>query len=414
MTTASETSTAPARARHTFLIVDDEPDVLAALERLFADDYDVLLANSATAALELLDKHSVQIVMSDQRMPEMSGVDFLTQVRERFPSAVRILITGYSDMSSVVEAINQGHIYSYVSKPWRSESLRTTVRLASDHYDLSAERRRLLRDLQISNRALEQRNSELALANAELKELDRLKNVFMELVSHELNTPIAIILGYTFLLEKELKLDPSSTGARALRGIGSSGQRLRNITSKVFRVLSTSATSIALDYEDVQISALVDEIARIVSPFLDKRGQSLQVDCPTALVARIDRNQIADALVNLVMNAIKFSDDGQVIQLLARLEDDARTLLLRVSDEGVGISNEDQPRIFESFFGTFNSKHHSSGEFEFKKRGIGLGLTMVRRFAELHGGQVEVESSEGEGTTFSLRIPISPDAAGLE
>lgn len=398
--------------RHTFLIVDDEPEVLAALKRLFRKDYDVLTATSATDAMVLLGEHDVALVMSDQRMPQTSGVTFLEEVRRAYPNAIRILITGYSDMSSVVAAINQGHVYSYVTKPWVADDLLATIAKAAQHYDLMEDRRRLLVELAEANRALDERNALLARANEELKLLDRLKTVFMELVSHELNTPIAIILGYTFLLEKELTPPPGSNANRALRGINNSAQRLRNITAKIFRILSSASPDVDAHFERVKVQDICNEAARVVAPFIDKRAQRLSLGCDADLEADLDPQQITDALVNLLMNAIKFSHDGGAIALSAQRDGDL--LVIEVRDEGVGINADDRPRIFESFFGTFNSKHHSSGEYEFRKRGIGLGLAMVRRYAELHHGTVEVESAEDAGSTFTLRLPlIQPAASSL-
>jgi len=390
--------------RHSFLIVDDEPEVLIALNRLFRRDYEILTATNAADGMDLLARHDVQLVMSDQRMPHRGGVAFLEDVRRQYPNAIRILITGYSDISSVVAAINQGHVYSYVTKPWVPEHLLDTIAKAALHFDLMEERRTLLAELAATNQTLDERNAQLARANEDLKQLDRLKTVFMELISHELNTPIAIILGYAFLLEKELAPPTGSNANRALRGINSSAQRLRNITAKVFRVLSSASPDVDAHFERVSLATICDEATRVVAPFIDKRAQRLEVSCPTDVSAELDPQQITDALVNLLMNAIKFSHDGGTIGLSTVVDDD--TVVITVADHGVGINDEDLPRIFESFFGTFNSKHHSSGEYEFKKRGIGLGLAMVRRYAELHHGSVEVHSQEDAGSSFVLRLPL--------
>jgi signal transduction histidine kinase len=108
------------------------------------------------------------------------------------------------------------------------------------------------------------------------------------------------------------------------------------------------------------------------------------------------------------MNAIKFSRDEQTIDLTVRPADDGR-IDIQVRDRGVGISDEDVSQIFDAFFSTFDSKHHSSGSFEFGKRGIGLGLPVARKFAQMHGGDIDVETEEGQGSTFTVHLPVDPD-----
>ncbi|MBW2499649.1 MAG: response regulator, partial [Deltaproteobacteria bacterium] len=130
--------------QHTVLFVDDEVNILKALQRLLrSEDMNVLSASRTQEALELLEKTPAQVVISDQRMPEMSGVDLLSQVRERWPDVVRMMLTGYTEIDVAVEAINRGEIYRLITKPWNDDELRATIRQAFDHADLKAEIRRL-------------------------------------------------------------------------------------------------------------------------------------------------------------------------------------------------------------------------------------------------------------------------------
>jgi response regulator RpfG family c-di-GMP phosphodiesterase len=132
------------RYEHTVLFVDDEVNILKALQRLLrSENMNVLVASRAADALDLLDKHPTQVVVTDQRMPEMSGVDFLAHVRERQPDIVRMMLTGYTEMKVAVDAINRGEIYRLITKPWNDDELRATLRQAFDHADLKAEIKRL-------------------------------------------------------------------------------------------------------------------------------------------------------------------------------------------------------------------------------------------------------------------------------
>jgi response regulator RpfG family c-di-GMP phosphodiesterase len=161
------------RHEHTVLFVDDEVNILKALQRLLrTEDMNVLCATRAAEALELLDKHPTQVVVTDQRMPEMSGVDFLAHVRERQPDVVRMMLTGYTEMKVAVDAINRGEIYRLITKPWNDDELRATLRQAFDHADLKAEIKRLNQVTREQNFKLQDMNR-----NLEGKVRDRTKQL---------------------------------------------------------------------------------------------------------------------------------------------------------------------------------------------------------------------------------------------
>jgi putative nucleotidyltransferase with HDIG domain len=171
----------PLMREHTVLFVDDEVNILRAVQRLLRhESCRVLTASRGREALDLLANDAAQVVVSDQRMPEMNGVELLSVIRERHPDAVRMMLTGYTEMNVAVEAINQGEIYRLITKPWNDEELKATLRQAFDHYDLKSEIRRLNQvtreqnlKLQDMNRTLEakvrDRTKQLADKNQELR-----------------------------------------------------------------------------------------------------------------------------------------------------------------------------------------------------------------------------------------------------
>jgi len=402
----------PEAGERTFLVVDDECDILDAIKRMFRREYRVLTAQRADRALEIVEQEPVQVVMTDQRMPEMTGIEFLAELREHYPHIVRVLFTGYSDIDNVIDAINEGHVYRYISKPWKPAELKLFVEQAFEYYESERERDSLLEEVQQANRQLEERNQLLREANDELKQLDRMKTVFMEVVSHELNTPIAITLGYAYLLQTELADELDDVAMKALSGIDSSARRLKQISNRVFKMLSEEGPTSTLELETIDLAKFVDILHDQVEPFLDKRDQTLEIRMASDLnPVRADHDKLFDICVNLVMNAIKFSHDEQAITLRIGCSS-ARDgyFEIEVEDRGIGITDEDLSQIFDAFFSTFNSQHHSSGSFEFGKRGIGLGLPVAKKFAQMHGGEITVESEEGEGSRFTVVLPLDPDA----
>ena len=177
-TDTTETPLAPA----TLLLVDDEPSILSALRRLLRPiGYRIHTAESGRAGLAILEQEAVDLVISDMRMPEMDGAKFLEQVRRRWPATTRILLTGYADVTSTIEAINRGEIYRYVSKPWDDNDLTLVVRDALESARLRNENTRLLALTRTQNEELkefnlrledkvQQRTAELELANTKLKQ----------------------------------------------------------------------------------------------------------------------------------------------------------------------------------------------------------------------------------------------------
>jgi CheY-like chemotaxis protein len=138
------------------LVVDDEEAILETMAFTFQDDYEVYTAKDAQDALDLLDqKQPVAAVLTDQRMPNMSGVEFVTEVCKRYPQTVRMVLTGFSDMDAIIKAINDGHVYAYITKPWEPDQLKQLMKQAVEHYKLSVENERLLQDLHRANVFLE-------------------------------------------------------------------------------------------------------------------------------------------------------------------------------------------------------------------------------------------------------------------
>ncbi|MDH5573619.1 MAG: response regulator [Gammaproteobacteria bacterium] len=178
------------------LLVDDEENILRSLRRVLRrEGYQILLANSGAEGLRQLDAHpDVGVILSDQRMPEMTGVEFLSQVRETFPNIVRMVLSGYTDLNTVTEAINQGSIYKFLTKPWDDELLQANVEEAFRYYELGQENERLTQELQKANIALEKINHNLE-QHVEEKTRQVLLNMHFLQVSQEMleNLPVGVM-----------------------------------------------------------------------------------------------------------------------------------------------------------------------------------------------------------------------------
>ncbi|MFO0946771.1 MAG: hybrid sensor histidine kinase/response regulator [Planctomycetota bacterium] len=366
--------------KHTLLIVDDEPEVLAGLRGMFRRHYDVVTTERASEALQLLKQREVHVVVSDQRMPDMSGTDFLARVSEEFPNIVRLMITGYADIDSVIDAINRGHVYRYISKPWDPAELETAVKQAFDQYDLIAERRRLLR---------------------ELEEANQLKTAFITIASHELNTPLTIVTGMLQLaIAKSQDRLITSYLERSLRA----ARRLQSLLSNTIKLLQQRDFHRSLERGRVVCSELFAEIKEDLEPYLRERKQSLILRVePNDLEFRASRIHLRDVLENLVTNSIKFSPDGSVIHLAARQTDGS---VFEVVDKG-WVHFPISPRLPNPF------RHWTHPPFF---RGLWLlrpwhgtfRLGDRQEFVEMHGGVIPAFKSSPNKVRLSAYL--SPSA----
>jgi response regulator RpfG family c-di-GMP phosphodiesterase len=143
------------------LVVDDEPEMLFSLKSLLRPEYEVYTAGSGAEGMKILQEHPVHLVMTDQRMPEMTGVEFLTRIKCDHPYAIRLIFTGYADIRAVIDAINQGNVFRYVTKPWDPEDLLAALRQAGERYDQLAQHQELLSELQAYESRREQFLEEL-------------------------------------------------------------------------------------------------------------------------------------------------------------------------------------------------------------------------------------------------------------
>ena len=378
--------------RPTLVVVDDEPEVLRSLHDLFRLEYRVLTFVRAAEALEALEKlEEVHVILSDQRMPSMTGVQFLERAQHSHPDATRLLFTGFADIKAVIDAINQGHIARYITKPWDADELSAVLRQAVEQHGLIVEKNRLLRDLKETN--------------ARLVEANRLKGKFIEVASHELNTPVTVVLGLTELWKMtmgERATDAERTWVDRIHG---AGRRLALTVERMLKLLKADQVAPTLDLAMVELEPIVRRAVGELQPFTNARNQEIAIEVgPDLGSAEVDSAKVADILTNLVVNAIKFTPDGGTIVVEADGEG-TDFVRFRVTDQGRGITEADCSHLFEPFFTGNDTMHHSSGEYQYGKRGMGLGLCLVKAFVELHGGTVAVDTAPGRGSSFLFTLP---------
>ncbi|MBX5482664.1 MAG: PocR ligand-binding domain-containing protein [Myxococcaceae bacterium] len=259
-----------------------------------------------------------------------------------------------------------------------------------------------------SNKELEARNKKLEEMNARLKELDRLKSSFLATVSHELRTPLTSIIGYSEMLAEGLAGPLNPEQVEYVRTIMEKGETLLKLISSILDVSQIEAGKLRLNFEPLNVLELVHGSVTSVKPQAQKKGVILETRLPPTQNLRVsaDRDKLKQVLVNLLANAVKFTNKGGTVSLFLsevgpQPELGADGYRIIVEDSGVGIPQDQFDKIFESFYQVDNSSTREFG-------GAGLGLAIVKSFVNGHGGQVRVSSEVGRGSRFTVVLPATP------
>jgi signal transduction histidine kinase len=248
------------------------------------------------------------------------------------------------------------------------------------------------------------RGAELAAANAalagqndDLRQLDRMKDEFVALVSHELRTPLTSVIGYIGALRRGLAGDLTPEQDQLAGVAERNGNRLVRLVGDLLFSARADAGKLELSLAPLDLDAVVTEACESARPFADDQGIALTCEAVPGLGVQGDTERLAQLVDNLIGNALKFTPEGGTVSV--RVFDGEGGAVIEVADTGIGIPEEEQGRLFERFY-------RASTATEREIQGTGLGLSVVRTIAELHGGAVEYESAVGAGTTFRVTLPL--------
>ena len=262
-----------------------------------------------------------------------------------------------------------------------------------------------LRDLKELNKSLERRvadrTSELSLANAELSRVMQSKDDFLSAMSHELRTPLNAILGLSESLCEGVYGGLTDKQSKSINTIAESGHHLLSLINDLLDIAKIGAGKMDLDWTNSNLEDACKSSMRFISGLASKKkiSVSLTID-PSATTIHADQRRLKQILVNLLSNAVKFTEEGGHISLETRSNPERNAIEISVTDSGIGISNSDIERLFRPFT-------QLDSKLSRQYAGTGLGLSLVLRLAELHGGSVEVKSELGKGSCFTVSLPWS-------
>ncbi len=267
--------------------------------------------------------------------------------------------------------------------------------------DLTAYKDHLEELVMARSEALIQANRELRVAWEKAEESNRMKSHFLANMSHELRTPLNAIILYSELIMEETKALEQAGTVEDLRKIQGAGRHLLSLIDDILDLSKIEAGRITLEPEAIDIAAMVHEVVQSMTPMAQQNGNTLSVELdPEAPVVRTDLLRLRQILINLLGNAAKFTAKGSIL-LGVKPSPEGAGVLFFVRDTGIGLTREQQTRIFQRFTQADDSTTRRFG-------GTGLGLALSQRIGELLGGTLWVESEEGRGSTFFLRLPLEP------
>ncbi|MDB5011054.1 MAG: hupR1 2 [Mucilaginibacter sp.] len=352
------------------LYVDDEPDNLVGFKASLRLDYQVLTAINTQQALSCLNNHQdIKVVFCDQRMPNVTGVEFFEEIRISHPLPVRILITAYTDVESIINAINKGNIFRYVKKPWLESEIIAAIDEANKFY--------------IANSMLFIKNEELQRAYNEL-------NKFAYSVSHDIRAPLSGILG---AINFAREIDDVEEMKEMMYLMEKSLKKLDTYIISMHDYYSLQRGELKI--ADVDFNKLMDELKAIYTVLSKTNNVEFNVTINQNEVFRSDEVPIRLIFNNLLSNAFKYLDktrDNRAVDVTVEIQKGIATLY--VKDTGVGILGSHIGEIFNLFYRA-NSQ----------EAGSGFGLYNVKSALLKLNGQIEVNSVMHQGTTFKVTIP---------
>lgn len=392
-----QTSGAIRKGRYNLLYIDDEQNNIIVFKNAFFRYYNIFTALSGEEGLKILRENDIDLVITDQKMPGMTGVEVLEQVVREFPDTMRMILTAYSDIEVIMKAINECGIYQYLLKPWDAREVKIVIDNALENHRLTESNKQLLADLKSANEDLEEK---VRVRTEELTRINSVKDKLFSIISHDLRTPMASLKVFLDVLMNfnQGQIDQQKVEEYYLKVQG----YIHNVMSLLDNLLNWSLTQLGEKepvLADVSLSQSVATTQELVSLLAAKKKVSVATNLPDEEVTITgDANMISLVLRNLLGNAIKFSEEHTTITI--SLQTDEQHAWLEIQDEGVGMPQDVRDNLF-------NPHYHQSTRGTGDEKGAGLGLKLCQEFVSMQSGTIKVESELEKGTTFTLSFPLA-------
>lgn len=373
------------------LVVDDEPGIRSGVVRIlrnftvsypFMDDdiqFNVLEAATGEEALEMINRKPPAIVLLDNKLPGIQGVEVLEYINSNQLDILVMMITSYASLELAVKATNIG-AYDFVPKPFTPQELKSSIENISKHYFL----RRMTRKLH--------------------KEGKIVRFQFLTVLSHELKSPLNAIEGYLKLMQDKQSGDNIDNYQDMIDRSLSRVKSMRTLIMDLLDLTRIDSGKKKRDLREVNLELIARSAIEGMTPMAVQRDVKLvlETDDQTSFVA--DAEEMEIIFNNLISNAVKYNNDGGMVR--CSIKSNSEEIIVKVIDTGFGIDKEDIPKLFHEFTRIKNSSTRNIS-------GSGLGLSIIKKLVNLYNGSIDVESVPGVGTTFTVRFPIMPSISDI-
>jgi two-component system sensor histidine kinase/response regulator len=374
------------------LVADDEPGIRHSIKRALKNytfempvlervvSFEVQDVDSGEAALELLEKEPQDLLLLDYKMGGMTGLEVLERVHKQPHEMLALMVTAFATIETAVRATKSG-AFDFIAKPFTPEELRDTVRKAAGHL-IARRRARELAD-----------------------EKRRVRFDFIRVLGHELKAPLGAIESFLRILEDHAAGDDLTSYDEIVKRCLRRALGMRKLISDLLDMTRIESGEKQRELGEQDLVAIAKETIETHSASAAERRIKLQLDAPARIMMQGDPSELEIVLGNLVSNAIKYNKDDGTVDV--RLREDEDRVRLDVTDTGIGMKPEDAARLFGDFVRIKNKDTRNI-------LGSGLGLSIVKKIATLYGGDVSVQSSEGEGSTFTVVLQTQPQSEAAQ
>ncbi|MFP4489150.1 MAG: ATP-binding protein [Bacteroidales bacterium] len=370
------------------LVVDDEPGIRSGVSRIlgsfrvtypFMDEdytYSVTEAETGEEALEMIDRDCPDIVLLDNKLPGISGVDVLEYIKKKKYDTVVAMITSYASLDVAVRATRDGAT-DFIPKPFSPRELKSSIENITKQQYL----KRITRDM-----------------NEEGK---KIRYQFLSVLSHELKSPLNAVEGYLNMMMDRHEGDSINDYNDM---ISRSIQRIQGMRSLIMDMLDFTKLRLEVKKDkvtDLDPLPVIRQCIETINPLAIQKDVTVETEEKSKVVIRADKEDISIIFNNLLSNAVKYNKDGGMVRVIIDSEgDDA---VFKVEDTGIGISSEDRETLFNDFVRIKNERTRNI-------TGSGLGLSIVKKVADMYDGIISVESEPDRGSVFTLRMPLKKQA----
>jgi two-component system, sensor histidine kinase and response regulator len=365
------------------LVVDDEPGIRSGIKRIlesfsvsypFMDDdfeFEVLEAATGEEAIELLDNYVFDIVLLDNKLPGIQGIDVLDYVNKQAIDVIVVMITSYASLDMAVKATKSG-AYDFVPKPFTPKELRSCLENIAKQLFL----RRITQKMQVEGK--------------------QIRFQFLSVLSHELKSPINAVEGYLKLMIDKRNGDNIDDYTDMINRCMLRMQEMKNLILDLLDFTKIESGKKTRNIKIINLYEVASQSIDLVQPLCIQKDIDIHLNCKNKILLKADRQEIEMILNNFLSNAVKYNKQGGRIDLTLKKE--ISEVVVSVTDTGIGMKPEDIDKLFEEFvrIKSEQTKHIS---------GTGLGLSLVKKIADLYKAPITVESEPDVGTTFTIRFP---------